>query len=64
MSRNRLENPGRDDYFTCPNCLSDHHASAHRITICDNCGRKLRCTVEQQDVAVCELVDAPQDDED
>lgn len=62
MSTQRLSNPGRDDCFTCPACLCDHHDLAHRIRKCDNCGAALRCSVEQQDVSVCELGEAEQDE--
>jgi len=48
-------NPGRDDYFTSPCCYTDHPGLAHTITECTGCGRKLRCYVEQQPVAVCDL---------
>lgn len=62
----RCTNPGYEDRFTCPGCYEDHHGVPSSITSCTKCKRPLRCTVEQQPVAVCTLVDpnAPQDDED
>lgn len=59
----RCSNPGQEDRFTCPGCYEDHHGVASSITSCSKCGRALRCYVEQQPVATCELADAESEDD-
>lgn len=59
----RCSNPGREDVFTCPGCYEDHHGAASSITSCTKCGRALRCYVEDQPVATCELAEPGQDED-
>lgn len=51
-----LRNPGFDDRYTCPRCLSDFYEATET---CPSCSAHVRCTVDQQPVAVCELLAEP-----
>mgnify|MGYP001060213772 CR=1 FL=1 len=53
----RCTNPGLEDRFTCPGCYEDHFGDPEEITRCEKCKRKLRCSIETQPVAVCELAE-------
>jgi hypothetical protein len=57
MSDNRCTNPGGDNYFTCPACYADHLGYLEGTTTTCECGATLRFTVEQQPVAVAEIVE-------
>jgi len=56
-----LRNPGYDGRFTCPACLHDFYMSE---TECPSCHTKVRCRVEHEPVATCEVVDADTEEED
>jgi hypothetical protein len=63
MPDTRLTNPGVDDRFTCPNCYEDHTGILEDTArACDGCGVTLRFSVEQQPVAVCEIVEGEDDE--
>ena len=53
-----LDNPHRDDLWTCPNCYEDHEGwGLSDSTIDCSCGARLKLTVEQQPVCRAECVD-------
>ena len=59
----RVTNPGFEDRFTCPGCYHDHRGAPSAVTKCERCKRPLRCSIERQPVAVCELAGNDEQDE-
>ena len=55
-----LRNPGFDDRFTCPACFFDF--SDRRATKCPSCDASIKCWVETEPVAMCELVTADEEE--
>ncbi len=51
-------NPGQENRWTTPCC---YHDVEEPISNCPKCGRAVTCTVEQQPITVCCLVE-PEDD--
>lgn len=57
----RCTNPGQDERFTTPCCYAD--VTVH-TTQCPDCGAPIKCTIEQEPVAVCTIADEDDGEED
>lgn len=45
-----LNNPGRDDNWSCPGCYHDLGDVGEGVHQCPSCGRQVKCTLEHQPV--------------
>lgn len=50
----RCSNAAWTEVWTCPSCYTDHHS---RVINCSKCGVSLSCTIEDEPVPVCTIVD-------
>lgn len=52
-----ITNPNRDDYWTCPVCISDLGNIGEGIHTCSSCGAIIECSIIHQPACKADLVE-------